>query len=120
MKNADAVRELFASNFGKDGNGKDRKWPQWSSVAGEMGVPGRIRGHWDKGWHSSTPARSKLATADTETARSKLAATPASERVASRSADHRPTPRKKVPTVRSVSALTPPNPLDLLDVVRWR
>ena len=120
MRNAGAVRELFASNFGKDENGKDRKWPQWSTVAREMGVPGKIRGHWTKGSHSSTPARSKLATADTEAARSKLAATPASERDTSRSAGHRPTPRKKVQKVRTVSALTPPNPLDLLDVVRWR
>ena len=112
VKNGDAVRELFdmPSEFrkvGKDG----RLWPQWASVAGEMGVPGKIRGHWNKSWHSATPARSKLATEATEAGRSKKAA--ASEKDASRSADHPRTPRKKVQKVRSVSALTPPSPLDL-------
>ena len=129
VKNADAVRELFTSNFGKDRNGKDRIWPQWKSVASELGVPAKIRGHWNSNWHSTPPARSVLAAAETEASRSKLAAAPASERdaprSASRSADHRPAPRQKartVPTVqkvRTVSALTPPNPLDLLDIVRW-
>ena len=130
VKNADAVRELFTSNFGKDRNGKDRIWPQWKSVASELGVPSKIRGHWNSNSHSTPPARSVLAAAETEASRSKLAATPASERdasrSASRSADHRPPPRQKARTVvppvqkvRTVSALTPPNPLDLLDIVRW-
>ena len=130
VKNADAVRELFTSNFGKDENGKDRVWPQWKTVASELGVSSKIRGHWNSNWHSTPPARSVLAAAETEASRSKLAATPASERdasrSASRSADHRQPPRQKARTVappvqkvRTVSALTPPNPLDLLDIVRW-